>query len=65
VSELYPERVGLAVGIRGMSSQVADAYLLDTLSDSNRASAYSGYSATVMLIQAGGSVSVGTLPTGE
>jgi DHA1 family inner membrane transport protein len=48
-----------------MSSQVADAYLLDTLSDSNRASAYSGYSATVMLIQAGGSVSVGTLPTGE
>ena len=40
---------------------VADAYMLDTLPDANRASAYSGYSATMMLIQAGGSVSVGAL----
>jgi len=40
---------------------VADAYMLDTLPDANRASAYSGYSATMMLIQAGGSVAVGTL----
>jgi MFS family permease len=40
---------------------VADAYMLETLPDANRASAYSGYSATMMLIQAGGSVVVGTL----
>jgi len=40
---------------------VADAYMLETLPDANRASAYSGYSATMMLIQAGGSVAVGTL----
>jgi len=40
---------------------VADAYMLDTLPDDSRASAYSGYSATMMLIQAGGSVSVGAL----
>ena len=40
---------------------VADAYLLDTLPDANRASAYSGYSAAMMLIQAGGSVAVGSL----
>ena len=40
---------------------VADAYLLDTLPDENRASAYSGYSAAMMLIQASGSVVVGVL----
>jgi DHA1 family inner membrane transport protein len=40
---------------------VADAYMLETLPDASRASAYSGYSATMMLIQAGGSVAVGTL----
>ena len=37
----------------------ADAYLLDTLPDASRASAYAGYSATMMLIQAPGSVAVG------
>ena len=40
---------------------VADAYLLDTFPDENRASAYSGYSATMMLMQAPGSVAVGLL----
>jgi MFS family permease len=40
---------------------VADAYLLDSLPDESRASAYSGYSATMMLIQAPGSVAVGAL----
>ncbi len=39
----------------------ADAYLLDTLPDEQRASAYSGFSATMMLIQAPGSVAVGLL----
>ncbi|RKD97969.1 MFS transporter [Halopiger aswanensis] len=38
---------------------VADAYLLDSLPDENRASAYAGFSATMMLIQATGSVAVG------
>jgi len=40
---------------------VADAYMLETLPDENRASAYSGFSAVMMLIQAPGSVAVGTL----
>jgi len=40
---------------------VADAYLLDTLPDEHRASAYAGYSATMMLMQAPGSVAVGAL----
>ncbi|WP_415378834.1 CynX/NimT family MFS transporter [Halosimplex sp. TS25] len=40
---------------------VADAYLLDSLPDENRASAYSGYSAVMMLMQAPGSVAVGSL----
>ncbi|SFR85901.1 Predicted arabinose efflux permease, MFS family [Halomicrobium zhouii] len=40
---------------------VGDAYLLDNLPDENRASAYSGFSATMMLIQAPGSVAVGLL----
>ena len=40
---------------------VADAYLLDSLPDESRASAYSGYSAMMMLIQAPGSVAVGAL----
>ncbi|WP_135365378.1 MFS transporter [Halosimplex halophilum] len=39
---------------------VADAYLLDSLPDENRASAYSGYSAVMMLMQAPGGVAVGT-----
>jgi len=40
---------------------VADAYLLDSLPDENRASAYAGYSAIMMLMQAPGSVAVGSL----
>jgi MFS family permease len=40
---------------------VGDAYMLDNLPDENRASAYSGFSATMMLIQAPGSVAVGLL----
>jgi len=40
---------------------VADAYMLDTLPDENRASAYAGFSASMMLIQAPGSVAVGAL----
>ena len=40
---------------------VGDAYLLATLPDERRASAYSGYSATMMLAQAPGSVVVGLL----
>jgi MFS family permease len=40
---------------------VGDAYILETLPDARRASAYSGYSATMMLIQAPGSVAVGAL----
>jgi len=38
-----------------------DTYLLDTLPDEHRASAYAVYSATMMLFQASGSVVVGTL----
>lgn len=38
-----------------------DTYLLDSLPDENRASAYAVYSGTMMLVQATGSVSVGTL----
>jgi len=37
----------------------ADAYILETLPDEHRASAYAGFSATMMLIQAPGSVAVG------
>ena len=40
---------------------VGDAYMLETLPDQHRASAYSGFSATMMLIQAPGSVAVGAL----
>jgi MFS family permease len=40
---------------------VGDTYLLDTLPDDNRASAYAGFSATMMLMQAPGSVTVGAL----
>lgn len=40
---------------------VADAYLLGTLPDNHRASAYAGYSASMMLMQAPGSVAVGSL----
>lgn len=43
---------------------VGDAYLLESLPDENRASAYSGFSATMMLIQAPGSVAVGLLAQG-
>jgi MFS family permease len=38
-----------------------DTYMLASLPDRHRASAYAGYSATMMVIQAFGSVSVGTL----
>jgi len=37
----------------------ADAYMLETLPDEHRASAYAGFSATMMLIQAPGSFAVG------
>lgn len=40
---------------------VGDAYLLASLPDSHRASAYAGFSASMMLIQAPGSVAVGIL----
>ncbi|MFB6151580.1 MAG: MFS transporter [Haloarculaceae archaeon] len=52
--------VGMGAVIHGLFP-TADAYLLDTLPDEHRGSAYSGYSATMMLIQAAGSVAVGTL----
>jgi MFS family permease len=38
-----------------------DTYLLDSLPDENRASAYSVYSGSMMIVQAVGSVAVGTL----
>jgi predicted MFS family arabinose efflux permease len=38
-----------------------DTFLLDSLPDSDRGSAYAGYSATMMIVQAFGSVLVGTL----
>jgi MFS family permease len=40
---------------------VLDTYLLDSLPDENRASAYAIYSATMMLVQATGSVVLGSL----
>lgn len=40
---------------------VLDTYMLDSLPDANRASAYSVYSGAMMTIQAAGSVVVGTL----
>lgn len=57
--------VSIAMGavIHGLFP-VGDAYLLETLPDENRASAYSGFSATMMLIQAPGSVAVGLLAQG-
>jgi MFS family permease len=41
-----------------------DAYLLDSLPDEHRASAYAGFSATMMLMQAPGSVAVGLFAQG-
>jgi len=38
-----------------------DTYLLDSLPDENRASAYSLYSGAMMIVQATGSVAVGAL----
>jgi predicted MFS family arabinose efflux permease len=38
-----------------------DTFLLDTLPDETRGSAYAAYSAAMMLTQAGGSTAVGTL----
>jgi len=38
-----------------------DTYLLDSLPDENRASAYSVYSGSMMIVQATGSVAIGTL----
>ncbi|MEF8779318.1 MAG: MFS transporter [Haloferacaceae archaeon] len=38
-----------------------DTYLLDTLPDATRSSAYAFYSASMMLVQAGGASAVGTL----
>jgi MFS family permease len=40
---------------------VADAYMLETLPDEHRASAYAGFSAIMMFIQAPGSFAVGAL----
>jgi len=52
--------VAMGLVIHGLFP-VADAYMLETLPDENRASAYSGFSAVMMLIQAPGSVAVGAL----
>jgi len=52
--------VAMSLVVHGLFP-VADAYLLDTLPDEHRASAYSGYSASIMLLQAPGSVAVGVL----
>jgi MFS family permease len=60
VAAIAAVSIAMGVVIHGLFP-VADAYLLDTLPDENRASAYSGYSAVMMLIQASGSVVVGTL----
>jgi hypothetical protein len=38
-----------------------DTFLLDTLPDETRGSAYAAYSAAMMITQAGGSTAVGTL----
>ena len=38
-----------------------DTFLLDSLPDADRASAYAGYSAAMMVVQAFGSVAIGTL----
>jgi MFS family permease len=54
--------VSLVMGYFVHSLFVAtDTYLLSTLPDENRASAYSAYSATMMLVQAFGSAALGTL----
>jgi predicted MFS family arabinose efflux permease len=42
-----------------------DTFLLDTLPDENRASAYAVYSGGMMVLQAGGSVAVGALREGD
>mgnify|MGYP000020599961 FL=1 len=55
--------VAMGLVIHGLFP-VADAYILETLPDENRASAYSGFSAVMMLIQAPGSVAVGALAEG-
>jgi predicted MFS family arabinose efflux permease len=43
---------------------VADTYLLASLPDHHRASAYTAYSASAMIVQAGGSVVIGRLVAG-
>jgi predicted MFS family arabinose efflux permease len=43
---------------------VADTYLLASLPDHHRASAYTAYSASMMIVQAGGSVFIGRLVAG-
>ena len=57
--------VSIAMGavIHGLFP-VGDAYVLDSMPDEHRASAYSGFSAAMMLIQAPGSVAVGVLAEG-
>lgn len=52
--------IGLGTIIHGLFP-VADAYMLASLPDHRRASAYAGYSATMMLMHAPGSVVVGVL----
>jgi DHA1 family inner membrane transport protein len=52
--------LGLGLVIHGLFPAV-DTYLLGTLPDRHRASAYAAYSGSMMLIQAGGSWAVGTL----
>lgn len=52
--------VVLGYGIHSLFPAI-DTFLLDNLPDSDRASAYAGYSATMMIVQAFGSVAVGTL----
>ena len=59
VAALAAVSVAMALVIHALFP-VGDAYVLDTLPDEHRASAYSGFSATMMLLQSPGSVAVGT-----
>jgi DHA1 family inner membrane transport protein len=52
--------VALGLAVHGMFP-AADTYMLDSLPDEHRASAYAAFSAAMMLVQATGSVVLGTL----
>ena len=60
VAALAAVSIAMGLVVHGLFP-VGDAYVLETLPDEHRASAYSGYSAGMMLIQAPGSVAVGAL----